>query len=100
MGQRPKPESESGPSLLLLFGVQGVLAQARAVLHELQLFAAGLPPERVVVVAGLVAHEKHGLDLFLALCHGLVPVEISRPTAGRAHRSLAAEPRIVPQSGG
>ena len=56
-------------SLLFLFRMQRVLAKARAVLFQLQLFAAHLPPQRVVVIAGFLAHEKDGFALFLALCH-------------------------------
>ena len=40
-------------------------------LLELQLLAARLAAERVVVVAGLVADEKHGFDLLLAFGHPL-----------------------------
>src|SRR5688572_10385429 len=52
--------------------MQRVLAQARAVLLELQLLAAHLAPQRIVMVAGLLAHEKHGLHFFLTftLSHG------------------------------
>src|SRR5687767_2272477 len=42
-----------------------VLAQARAELAELQLFATGLTAERVVMVAGLFADEKDDFFLFL-----------------------------------
>jgi hypothetical protein len=53
--------------LLFLFRVQRVLAQARAVLLELQLLAAHLAPQRVIVIAGFLANEKHGFDFLFAL---------------------------------
>jgi hypothetical protein len=60
------------PSDLLLFlDVHRVLAQPGAKLAELQLLAAHLPPEGVVVIAGLLAHEEHGLDFLLALTAAL-----------------------------
>jgi hypothetical protein len=50
-----------------------VLAQPRRKLAELQLLAARLASNRVIVVAGLVADEKHGFDLpftFTTFGHG------------------------------
>jgi hypothetical protein len=44
-----------------------VLAQTGAELAELQLFAARLPAERVVVIARLLAHEEHGFHFLLPL---------------------------------
>lgn len=56
--------------LLLLLVMQRVLAQARAVFHQLELFAAGFALQCVVMVAGFFAYEKHGFGFLLALGHG------------------------------
>ena len=56
--------------LLFFLYVQSVLAQPRAVLIQLQFFAASLSPQRVVVVTRLLAHEKYSLYLSLLLGHG------------------------------
>src|SRR5688572_12278599 len=52
-------------TLLFLFRMQRVFAEAGAVLAQLQLFAAHLAPQCVVVVAGLLTDEEHGFDLLL-----------------------------------
>src|SRR5262245_58193732 len=57
-------------TLLLLLDVLGVLAQPRAVLHQLELGRARLLHQRVVAVAGLLADEEHDLFLLLGLGHG------------------------------
>ena len=56
-------------SLLFLFGVPGVLAHARAVFLQTQLFAAGLAFQRVVVIAGFFTDQEDRFGFFLALCH-------------------------------
>jgi hypothetical protein len=60
---------ETQRDLLLLFGVLGMLAQPGAVFLDIQLLAAGLSTQRVVVIAGLFAHQKDDFRLFLALRH-------------------------------
>lgn len=55
--------------LLLFLDVQRVLAQAGTVLHQLQLFAAWLALQRVVMGAGLFTDEKHGFGFLLTLGH-------------------------------
>jgi len=64
-----KTAGQRSPRLLLLFGVQSVLAQPATVFHQLELFATRLAAQRVVVVTGFVADEEHGFDLFLTLSH-------------------------------
>jgi hypothetical protein len=44
-----------------------VLTEARAEFAELQLLAARLATDRVIVIAGLLANEEHSFDLALAL---------------------------------
>src|SRR6476620_11033139 len=60
--------------LLLLLRMHRVFAEARAVLFELQLFAAHFPTQRVVVIAGLFTDEVDGFDFpFTFACsHGRV----------------------------
>src|SRR3954452_13051091 len=60
--------------LLLLFGVHRVLAEAGAEFLELELFAARLATQSVVVIAGFLANEEYGFDfLFSFACgHGRV----------------------------
>src|SRR3989304_4374377 len=53
--------------LLFLFRMRSVPAEAWRILRKLQLLAAHLAAQRVVIVAGLVADEKHGLHLLLFL---------------------------------
>ena len=55
--------------LLLLFVVQRVLAEPRAELFQLELFAAGLAAEDVVHVACLFANQKDDFGFLLALGH-------------------------------
>ena len=55
--------------LLLLFCMQRMLAQTRAVLADFQLFAARLAADRVVVIARFFTDEKDGFDFFLAFGH-------------------------------
>ena len=57
--------------LLLLLNVSRMLAQAGAEFAELQLLAAGLATQCVVVIAGLFADQKDDF-FFLFLGHGLV----------------------------
>ena len=78
--------------LLLLFGVHRVLAQAGAVLLQLQLLAAGLATERVVVIARLLADEEHGFDFLLSFSssHGRVEGSEFRVQKERAGASPAA----------
>src|SRR6476469_962464 len=52
--------------LLLLLRVHRVLAQPRAELADLQLFATRFALDRVVVVAGFLAHEEHGFNFLLS----------------------------------
>lgn len=59
----------TGRSLLLLLGMQRVPAKAGAVFFQLQLLAARLASDGVVVVAGLLANEENRLDFFLRLAH-------------------------------
>lgn len=56
---------KSGAVLLFLFVMNGVLAQSRAVLFQLQLLAARFTAERVVVVASLFADEEDHFFLFI-----------------------------------
>lgn len=80
--------------LLLFFSVQRVATQPRTVLLYFQLLAAGLPPQRVVVVACFLTHEVHNLEFFLALCHRLLAV----PCPGRREsRSVPAASTARPQ---
>lgn len=55
--------------LLLLLNVQCVLAEAGAVLFELQLFATGLAAEDVIDVARFFANQEHHFGFFLAFGH-------------------------------
>src|ERR1700741_3028537 len=55
--------------LLLLLVMQGVLAEPRAVLFELQLLATRLAAEDVVHVACLFAHQEDDFGFLLALGH-------------------------------
>lgn len=67
--------------LLLLLVMDGVLANARRVLADLQLFTAGLAHQRVVVVACFLAHEVNDFGFLLALGHR-APLTISEWNAG------------------
>ena len=53
--------------LLLFLSVHRVLAEAGAELLELELFAARLATQSVVVIAGFLADEKDRFNLFLSL---------------------------------
>src|SRR5262245_48249419 len=57
------------PDLLLLLHVHRVLAEPRAVFLQLELFAPRLAPEGVVVIAGLLANQKHCFGLLFAFPH-------------------------------
>jgi len=47
-----------------------MFTKSRVVLHQLQLFTAGLTTNDVVVIAGFFANEVDGLRLFLTFpCH-------------------------------
>ena len=52
--------------LLLLFRVHRVLAEAGAELVELELFAARLATQSVIVIAGFLADEKYGFDFLFS----------------------------------
>src|SRR5262245_45761824 len=67
-GQRP-------PTLLLLLRVERVLAETRAVLLQLELLAAGLPPQDVVLVARLFADEENDFGFLLTLGHGSLLIQ-------------------------
>mgnify|MGYP001468465156 CR=1 FL=1 len=62
-----KNHSLSDGRLLLLFRVQSMLAQTRAVFHQLEFFAARSALQRVVVVTRFLTDEKQGFHLFLTL---------------------------------
>ncbi len=53
--------------LLLLFRVDRVLSQTRRILLQLQLLAARLSPQNVVVIARFLADQEDSFRLFLAL---------------------------------
>ena len=84
-----------------------VLAETGAVLLELQLFAAHLATERVVMVACFLADEEHGFDFLFSFSssHGSEGSEVRRQRSEEplaVHRyGLApvrdAEPLIVRQ---
>ena len=57
-------------ALLLLLVVQGVLAQARAVLHQRQLGRPRRLAQGVVPLAGLTADQEDDLLALLGLRHG------------------------------
>ena len=72
--------------------MQRVFAEAGAVLVELQLFAAHFAPQRVVVVAGLLANEKHSFHFLLTLSATFGPgrveclgLRVEGPKASRSH---------------
>src|SRR5690606_17265595 len=68
--------------------MNGVLAQAGAVLFDFQLFAPRFALDGIVVVARLLAHEKHGLCLFLALTgHGVDSAGNDRKTGALRDQS-------------
>src|SRR5262245_7970636 len=70
---RHSPLTPRRSLLLLLFRVHRVLAEARAELLELQLLAARLATQGVVVITGFLADEVNGFDfLFSFSGHGRV----------------------------
>src|SRR5689334_4967881 len=54
------------PLLLLLFRVHGVLTKTRAELLQLELFAARLATQRVIVITGFLADEVDGFDFLFS----------------------------------
>src|SRR5262245_54418530 len=85
-GDRPGPPDL--PTLLLLFRVNGVLAQPGRVLLQLQLLAPLLAPQRVIVVARFLADEKHDFDFLLlaAAGHGSLSQWINKTRARARNR--------------
>ena len=67
--QRRSSAGHHSASLLLLFYVNRVLTQTRAVLLQAKLFATWLAAERVVVVARLFANEKYSFSFLILLGH-------------------------------
>jgi len=65
------------------------LAKPGRIFQELELFAAALATEHVVVIAGFFAHEVNDFDLLLALRHD--------PNSSRL--AIAAEKQGEPRNG-
>jgi hypothetical protein len=64
-----RPPDTFGKPLLFLLGMHGVLAQPLVELAQLEFLAPWLPPQGVIVIAGFVAHQKHGFRFLFALSH-------------------------------
>lgn len=61
--------------------MQCAATQARAVLLQLQFFAAWLADDRVVVIAGFLANQENGFGFLFALGH--VEIEKVKGVRGR-----------------
>ena len=55
--------------LLLLFTVKSVLPQSRAILFDTKFLSARLSPDRIVVVAALLANEENSFSFLLTSGH-------------------------------
>ena len=55
--------------LLLFFTVKSMLPQTRTILLNAKLFSARLSPDRIVVIAALLAHEKNRFSFLLTSGH-------------------------------
>lgn len=55
--------------LLLFFTVKSMLPQTRTILLHAKLFSARLSPDRIVVIAALLAHEKNRFSFLLTSGH-------------------------------
>lgn len=75
--------------LLLFLDVQRVLAKLGRVLLHPQLFATGLPPQRVVGVSGLFADEVHHFEFLFAFGH------LNEPSSRGLNIAKARRPPLI-----